>query len=121
MVSACEAPLDAEPKRLQAVRQSVRGDGAEHGQLRFLLPATLAFEARGVVVTAAGIPFIRIPLGFLNDLSYFVLLIALLAVRNKGANVVLLCSSWRATRSFRCSSSSGSACTAGCSEGSAPR
>ena len=28
--------------------------------------------------------------GFLNDLTYFILLIALLAVRNKRANIVLL-------------------------------
>ena len=34
--------------------------------------------------------FFRSPLGFANDLTYFVLLIALLAVRNKRANVVLL-------------------------------
>ena len=43
-----------------------------------------------VVVTAAGIPFIRLPLGFANDLTYFALLIALLVVRDKRANVVLL-------------------------------
>ncbi|HYX45651.1 MAG TPA: hypothetical protein VE820_02345 [Sphingomicrobium sp.] len=42
------------------------------------------------VVTAAGIPFIRLPLGFANDLTYFVLLIGLLAVRNKRANIILL-------------------------------
>jgi hypothetical protein len=34
--------------------------------------------------------FFRRPLGFINDLSYFVLLIALLTVRNKRANIVLL-------------------------------
>ena len=43
-----------------------------------------------VVLTAVGKPFIRLPLGFANDLSYFALLIALLAVRNKRANIVLL-------------------------------
>jgi hypothetical protein len=43
-----------------------------------------------VVLTALGKPFIRLPLGFANDLSYFALLIALLAVRNKRANLVLL-------------------------------
>jgi hypothetical protein len=43
-----------------------------------------------IVLTAEGKPFIRLPLGFANDLTYFALLIALLAVRNKRANVVLL-------------------------------
>lgn len=43
-----------------------------------------------VVLTALGKPFIRLPLGFANDLSYFALLIALLAVRSKRANIVLL-------------------------------
>ena len=43
-----------------------------------------------VVVTAAGIPFIRLPLGLANDLTYFALLIALLVVRDKRANIVLL-------------------------------
>jgi hypothetical protein len=43
-----------------------------------------------IVLTAEGRPFIRLPLGFANDLTYFALLIALLAVRDKRANVVLL-------------------------------
>ena len=43
-----------------------------------------------IVLTALGKPFIRLPLGFANDLTYFALLIALLAVRNKRANIVLL-------------------------------
>jgi hypothetical protein len=47
------------------------------------------------VVAAAGLlavasPFMRSPLGFWNFVTYFVLLIALLAVRNKRANIVLL-------------------------------
>jgi len=43
-----------------------------------------------VVLTALGKPFVRLPLGFANDLTLFALLIALLIVRNKRANVVLL-------------------------------
>jgi hypothetical protein len=39
---------------------------------------------------AIGSTFMRSPTGFLNDLTYFVLLIALLAVRGKRANIVLL-------------------------------
>jgi hypothetical protein len=42
------------------------------------------------VMTAVGSPFISLPLGFANDLTYFVLLIALLAARSERANVVLL-------------------------------
>ena len=47
------------------------------------------------VVAAAGLlafhaPFMRSPIGFMNFASYFVLLIALLLVRNKRASVVLL-------------------------------
>jgi hypothetical protein len=33
---------------------------------------------------------VRLPVGFANDVSYFVLLVALLLVRNKRANIVLL-------------------------------
>jgi hypothetical protein len=43
-----------------------------------------------VVLLAVGSRFPRLPLGFANDISYFVLLIALLLVRNKRANIVLL-------------------------------
>jgi hypothetical protein len=42
------------------------------------------------VLTAIGSKFLRLPLGFANDLIYFVVLIALLAVRNKEVNIVLL-------------------------------
>jgi hypothetical protein len=42
------------------------------------------------VMTAVGSPFLRLTLGFANDLTYFVLLIALLAVRTKRASIVLL-------------------------------
>ena len=42
------------------------------------------------VMTAAGSPFLHIPLGFANDLTYFLLLIALLVVRSRRANIVLL-------------------------------
>jgi hypothetical protein len=42
------------------------------------------------VLLAVGGRFMRMPLGFTNDVTYFILLIALLAVRNKRANVVLL-------------------------------
>jgi len=42
------------------------------------------------VMTAVGSPFLRLTLGFANDLTYFVLLIALLAARSERANVVLL-------------------------------
>jgi hypothetical protein len=47
------------------------------------------------LVAAAGLlavhaPFIRSPIGFANFLTYFVLLIALLAVRDKRASIVLL-------------------------------
>jgi len=41
-------------------------------------------------MTAVGSPFLRLPIGFLNDLTYFALLIALLVVRDKRANIVLL-------------------------------
>lgn len=43
-----------------------------------------------VVLTIVGKPFVRLPLGFANDLTYFALLIALIAVSNKRANIVLL-------------------------------
>ena len=43
-----------------------------------------------VVLTVVGKPFLRLPLGFANDLTYFTLLIALLAVKGKRANIVLL-------------------------------
>jgi hypothetical protein len=43
-----------------------------------------------VVLTALGKPFVRSPLGFANDLTLFALLIALLALRDKRANIVLL-------------------------------
>ena len=43
-----------------------------------------------VVLTALGKPFIRLPLGIANDLTYFALLIALLSVRNKRGNIILL-------------------------------
>jgi hypothetical protein len=39
---------------------------------------------------ATGGRFMRLPLGLFNDVTYFILLIALLAVRNKRANIVLL-------------------------------
>ena len=42
------------------------------------------------VLLAIGSRFIRVPLGFANDVAYFGLLVALLAVRNKRANIVLL-------------------------------
>jgi len=42
------------------------------------------------VLTAIGSKFLRLPLGFANDLIYFVVLIALLGVRNKKANIALL-------------------------------
>jgi hypothetical protein len=42
------------------------------------------------VLTAVGKPFLRLPLGFLNDLTLFVLLIALIAVRTRRASIVLL-------------------------------
>jgi hypothetical protein len=47
------------------------------------------------LVAAAGLlavhaPFMRSPVGFANFLTYFVLLIALLAVRGKRASIVLL-------------------------------
>ena len=43
-----------------------------------------------VILTVLGKPFIRLPLGFANDLTYFALLIALLAVGSKRGNLVLL-------------------------------
>lgn len=43
-----------------------------------------------IVQTTVGKPFIRLPLGFANDLTYFSLLIALLTVRSRRANIVLL-------------------------------
>jgi hypothetical protein len=42
------------------------------------------------VTTAIGSPFVRLPIGFANDLIYFVVLIALLTVQNKRANIALL-------------------------------
>ena len=42
------------------------------------------------VLLAIGGRFMRAPLGFANDLAYFVLLIALLALRDKRANIALL-------------------------------
>ena len=42
------------------------------------------------VLLAIGSTFMRSPTGFLNDLTYFVLLIALLLVRSRRASVVLL-------------------------------
>jgi hypothetical protein len=42
------------------------------------------------VVAAVGSPFLRLPLGLANDLTYFILLIGLLAVRDKRTSVVLL-------------------------------
>jgi hypothetical protein len=42
------------------------------------------------VLLAIGSRFMRAPLGFANDLAYFVLLLALLGLRNKRANIVLL-------------------------------
>jgi hypothetical protein len=47
------------------------------------------------VVAAAGLlvvhaPFMRSPIGFANFLTYFVLLIALIAVRTRRASIVLL-------------------------------
>lgn len=43
-----------------------------------------------IVLAAIGSPFMRLPLGFANDLTYFLLLIALLAVRDKRANILFL-------------------------------
>ena len=43
-----------------------------------------------VVLTALGKRFVRLPLGFANDLTLFALLIALIIVRNTRHNVVLL-------------------------------
>jgi hypothetical protein len=42
------------------------------------------------VTTAIGSRFVRLPIGFVNDLIYFVVLIVLLVVRNKRANITLL-------------------------------
>jgi hypothetical protein len=42
------------------------------------------------VTTAIGSPFVRLPIGFANDLVYFVVLIALLRIRDKRANIALL-------------------------------
>ena len=42
------------------------------------------------VLAAVGSPFMRLPLGFASDVTYFGLLIPLLAVRGKRANIVLL-------------------------------
>ncbi|HEX3423684.1 MAG TPA: hypothetical protein VHS33_09840 [Sphingomicrobium sp.] len=42
------------------------------------------------ILLAIGNPFMRSPLGFANDVTYFVPLIALLAVRNRRANIFLL-------------------------------
>lgn len=46
--------------------------------------------AASVVLVAVGSPFIRLPLGFATTVSYFALLIALLASRTERANIVLL-------------------------------
>lgn len=43
-----------------------------------------------VVLLAIGSRFVHLPLGFANDLIYFVVLIALLAIRNRRANIALL-------------------------------
>ena len=43
-----------------------------------------------VILLVVGSSFPRLPLGFMNDVTYFGLLIALIAVRNKRANIVLL-------------------------------
>ena len=42
------------------------------------------------VLTAMGSRFVHLPLGFANDLIYFVVLVSLLATRNKRVNIVLL-------------------------------
>jgi hypothetical protein len=42
------------------------------------------------VLTAIGSRFVHLPLGFANDLIYFVVLVSLLATRNKRVNIVLL-------------------------------
>jgi len=42
------------------------------------------------VLAGAGTPFMRLPIGFANDLTYLILLVALMAVRNKRANIALL-------------------------------
>lgn len=42
------------------------------------------------VLVAIGSPFMHSPLGIANDVTYFIPLIALLAVRNKRANLALL-------------------------------
>lgn len=42
------------------------------------------------VTTIAGTPFLRLPIGFANDLIYLLLVAALIAVRNKRANIVML-------------------------------
>ncbi|MGN6588916.1 MAG: hypothetical protein ACTHKE_01305 [Sphingomicrobium sp.] len=42
------------------------------------------------VTTMAGTPFLRLPIGFANDLIYLLLVAALIAVRNKRANIVML-------------------------------
>jgi hypothetical protein len=44
----------------------------------------------GVALLAVAAPFMRSPIGFLNFLTYFALLIPLLLVRGKRANIVLL-------------------------------
>ena len=43
-----------------------------------------------VVLLATGSRFVHLPIGFANDLVYFAVLIALLMVRNKRANIGLL-------------------------------
>jgi hypothetical protein len=43
-----------------------------------------------IALLAVAAPFMRSPLGFANFLTYFVLLIALLAAKRKRANIVLL-------------------------------
>ena len=43
-----------------------------------------------VVLLAIGSRFVHLPIGFANDLVYFAVLVALLAVRNKRANIALL-------------------------------
>jgi hypothetical protein len=46
--------------------------------------------AAAIALLTVHAPFMRSPIGFLNFLTYFILLIALLAVRTKRASIVLL-------------------------------
>jgi hypothetical protein len=43
-----------------------------------------------VVLLSIGSRFVHLPIGFANDVIYFAVLVALLTVRNKRANVALL-------------------------------